>query len=116
MRGTNEKKAVYEIIPDAANNNTGIIKEGGLSARYCLMKDLEPYDGAAQGEAAVRTMFFGNPRNIELDLFSKYEIQVSSDFAFTSLMDTILGDAELGCDLTVKNGLVALTVPAAPKQ
>ena len=35
IRGTNEKKAVYEIIPDA-NPNTGIIKDGGMSVRYCI--------------------------------------------------------------------------------
>ena len=40
VRGTNEKKAVYEIIPDGANPNTGIIKDGGLSVRYCLNKHL----------------------------------------------------------------------------
>ncbi len=111
IRGTNEKKAVYEIIPDA-NPNTGIIKDGGLSVRYCIVSALNECAGKSQSSTAkIRTMFFGDPKNFQLDLFSNYEVRVSEDFAFTSLMDTIVGDVEVGGDVVVKSGFVALTIP-----
>ena len=93
-------------------SNAGIIKDGGLSVRYCICSALTACTGTAQGNKAIPTMFYGNPQCLELDLFSNYEINVSSDFAFTKLMDTILGDVELGADVVVKNGFVALTIPA----
>lgn len=108
VRGTNEKKAVYEIIPDTANPNTGIIKDGGLSVRYVINSKLTPVSGSAEG--AGRTMFYGAPQCAELDLFSDYEVNVSSDFAINKLMDTIVGDVELGAGVIVKNGFVALTI------
>lgn len=110
IRGTNEKKAVYEIIPDA-NPNTGIIKDGGMSVRYCICSALTACAGTEQSSsAAQRTMFYGDPMNFELDLFSNYEVRVSEDFAFTSLMDTIVGDVEVGGDVVVSKGFIALTI------
>lgn len=111
VRGTNEKKAVYEIIPDSSNPNTGVIKDGGLSVKYCINSNLTACAGTAQGTADTATMFYGNPTCLELDLFSDYEIKVSEDFAFDKLLDTIRGDVELGADVVVKGGFVALTIP-----
>ena len=112
VRGTNEKKAVYEITPDGANPNVGTIRDGGVTVRYCIVSNLTACSGTAKAATAKKTMFYGDPRCFELDLFSNYEIQVSSDFAITSLMDTIVGDAELGGDVVVNHGFVALTIPA----
>lgn len=100
VRGSNEKKAIYEITPDG-NGNTGTIKDGGLTVRYCINSNL------AQG-----TMFYGNAHNLELDLFSDYEIAVSEDFAFDKLMDAIRGDVEMGADVVAKGGFVKYTVGA----
>lgn len=113
VRGTNEKKAVYEITPDTSNPNTGIIKDGGLSVRYCLNSNLTACSGTAQGSSPVVTMLYGDPQCLEIDLFSDYEIRVSEDFAFTSLMDTIRGDVEIGADVVVKHGFAALTIAKA---
>lgn len=112
VRGTNEKKAVYEIIPDVANPNMGIIKDGGLSVRYVINSNVTACNGTSQGAAAVKTMFYGNPMNLELDLFSGYEIQVSEDFAIDKLLLTIVGDAEIGCDVVAAHGFAVLTIPA----
>ena len=111
VRGTNEKKAVYEIEPDTDNPNTGIIKDGGLSVRYCINSNLMACAGTAQSASDTLTMFYGNPQCFELDLFSDYEIRISEDFAFDKLMDTIRGDVEIGGDVVVKNGFVALKLP-----
>lgn len=100
VRGTNDKKAVFEIIPDA-NPNTGTIKDGGTIVKYCLNKNL-----------TAGTMLYGNPKNVELDLFSNYEIKVSEDFQFDKLMDTIRGDVELGAEVVAYHGIVKITVGA----
>ena len=100
VRGTNEKKALYEITPDGSGN-TGIIREGGLHVRYCIDSHIP------EGE-----LYYGNPQALELDLFSDYEVKVSEDFAFDKLMDTIRGDVEMGSDVTVKNGWLKYTTGA----
>jgi HK97 family phage major capsid protein len=100
VRGTNEKKALYEIIPDG-NGNTGTIKEGGVFVRYII-----------NSHVAEGTLFYGNLQALELDLFSDYEIKVSEDFAFDKLVDAIRGDVELGADVVVKGGFVKYTTGA----
>lgn len=97
VRGTNEKKALYEITPDG-NGNTGTIREGGLVVRYCI-----------DSHVAEGNLFYGNAHALELGLFSDYEIKVSEDFAFDKLMDTIRGDVELGAGVIVKGGFIKYT-------
>lgn len=98
VRGTNDKKAVFEIIPDA-NPNTGVIKDGGTVVKYCINSNL-----------TAGTILYGQPKNIELDLFSNYEIAVSEDFYFDKLMDAIRGDVELGADVVAQDGIIKVTV------
>lgn len=102
VRGTQEKKAVYEITPDASNPNTGIIKDGGLSVKYCLNSDL-----------TAGSLIYGDPMCFELGLFSNYEIVVSEDRNVEKLMLTIVGDVELGGEIVVKDGFIVATVSAA---
>jgi len=101
VRGTQDKKAVYEITPDASNPNTGIIKDGGLAVKYCLNSNL------ASGK-----LVYGDPMCFELGLFSNYEIAVSEDHSITKLMLTIVGDVELGGEVVVNKGFVVGTVGA----
>lgn len=108
VRGTNEKKAVYEITPDANNPNTGIIKDGGLSVKYCINSNATAH---AEAGAGGKTMFYGNPQAFELALFSDYEVKVSEDFAFDKGLLAIRGDAELGGDVVQKHGFVVVTKP-----
>lgn len=111
IRGTNEKKAVYEITPDAANPNTGTIKDGGLIVKYCINSNLTALSGTAQTTSAAQpTMFYGNPQCLELDLFKDYTIRTSDDFAIDKGLETIIGASELGADVVVKDGFVALTI------
>lgn len=112
VRGSNEKKAVYEIIPDTSNPNTGIIKDGGLSVKYCINKNCAAISTATRGAEAIKTMMYGNPLNVDLALFSDYEVKVSEDFKINKGLLTIVGDAEVGAALTVKDGFVVLTLKA----
>lgn len=98
VRGS-DKKAVYEITPDASNPNTGVIKDGGLAVPYCINSNL-----------TSGTTAYGQAKNFELALFSNYEIKVSEDFAFNKGMLAIGGDVELGGDVVVKGGFVVATV------
>lgn len=98
VRGTQEKKAVYEITPDS-NPNTGIIKDGGLSVKYVIDNNLT---GAE--------LLYGNMHCFELGLFSDYEIAVSEDRNIEKLMLTIVGDAELGGEVVVKDGIILATI------
>lgn len=99
VRGTNEKKALYEITPNASNPNVGIIKEGGTSVMYCLNKNL------AEGQ-----MLYGQPLNFELALFSPYEISASEDFKFNKGLLSIAGDVEFGGELKALHGMMKVTV------
>lgn len=102
VRGTQEKKAVYEITPDAGNPNTGIIKDGGLAVKYCLNSNL------TSGK-----LIYGDPMCFELGLFSDYEISVSEDHSITKLMLTVVGDVELGGEVVVNHGFVVGSVGAS---
>lgn len=101
VRGTNEKKAVYEITPDASNPNTGIIRDGGLSVKYCI-----------DGNLADDALLYGNMHCFELGLFSDYEIAVSEDRNIDKLMLTIVGDVELGGEVVVNEGFIYATKAA----
>ena len=107
VRGTNEKKAIYTITPNAANPNTGTISEGGLTVPYVINSALAALSAAG---AKGRTMFYGAPNSIHVGMFSDYEVRVSEDFAFDKLLDTIRGDLEMGADVTAKNSFLSLTV------
>ena len=100
VRGS-DKKPVYEITPDASNPNIGVIKDGGLSVKYCLNSNL------AEGK-----LVYGQPAKAKLDLFGNYEVSVSEDFKFDKGLLTIRGNADIGCDVVYNEGFVIGTVGA----
>lgn len=106
VRGSNEKKAVYEITPDASNPNTGIIKDGGLSVKYCINSNTA---ALADAEAGAKTMFYGSSDAAELALFSDYEVKVSEDYKFGEGLLAIRGSAQIGCGVVKKGGFVVVT-------
>ena len=115
VRGTNEKKAVYEITPDSNNPNTGIIKDGGLSVRYCINPNCNALTGGTNTSTTKTkpTMFYGNPRAIKLDLFGDMEIKASEDYKFAEDLLAVLGKASFGADLVVKGGIVKVSIAKA---
>ena len=112
VRGTNEKQAVYEITPDASNPNTGIIKEGGLSVRYCINSNIAALSDTGTA-ADAKTMFYGQPMNYECALFSNYEISVSEDFKFDKRQLAIMGEVQVGGNVIHEKGFVVVTKKAA---
>lgn len=99
VRGKNEKKATFEVIPSVENPNTGVIKDGGLTVSYCINS------GLTEG-----TMAYGQPKNCEMDLFSDYEISVSDDFKFGQGLIAVRGDVELGADVVAAEGFIKVVV------
>ena len=109
VRSDTTLQAVYEITPDTNNPNTGTIKDGGLSVRYCLNPNLP---ALADASATDVTMFYGQPECFELDLFSDYEVKVSEDYQFDKNMLTIRGTVDLGGEIIKKDGFIAVTKAA----
>ena len=112
VRGTNEKKAVYEITPDGNNPNTGIIKDGGLSVRYCISSQCTALSASTKGASPIKTMIYGDPMNYKLDLFGDYEVRVSEGYKFGERQLSILGEVMLGGNVTVDKGFVVVTLAA----
>lgn len=107
VRGTNEKGAVYEIIPDGANPNTGVIKDGGLSVPYCIISDAKALSTSESNKE--KTMAYGDPMNYTLGLFGDYEIEVSDDYKFAERQLAVLGEVYVGGNITVDQGFVVIT-------
>lgn len=113
VRGTNEKRAIYEITPNAANPNIGIIRDGGLSVPYCICPTLTAHADTAQTTSAIQTMIYGAPLNYELALFGDLQVKVSEDYKFAEGLYTILAKATVGGSIVVPNGFVVVTIPAS---
>lgn len=101
VRGSNEKKAVYEITPDTSNPGTGTIKDGGLTVQYVI-----------NSQVSDNELIYGQAVKCELDIYSDYEIKVSEDFKFDKGMLAIRGDVEADVAVTHKDGFIVATVGA----
>lgn len=112
LRGADDK-ALYKVIPDPANANTGRITDGGLVVPYTIGSALTPLSTAEQGSADVLTMLYGDPANYTLGLFGPYSIRVDESVKAVERMSAILGDVFVGGNLTVKDGFIAATVSHA---
>ena len=110
VRGTNEKKAVYEITPNGSNPNTGIIKDGGLSVPYCINSECVALTKSTKGSTPIKTMIYGDPANYKLDLFGDYEVRVSEDYKFGERMLAVLGEVMLGGNIICDKGFVVVTL------
>ena len=112
LRGTNEKRRLFDIVPDAANPNTGTIREGGTIVPYSISSKLTALSASTAGADAIQTMVYGDPQNYELGLFGDYTVRVDESIKGVERMLTILGDAMVGGNLVVDKGFVVATLPA----
>lgn len=102
LRGTNEKRRLLEITPDAGNPNTGIIRDGGVVLPYTLCSDV----GASK-------LLYGDPMNYELGLFGQYSVRVDESVKAVERMVAVLGDVFVGGNLIVDKGFVVGNITAA---
>ena len=112
LRGTNEKRRLFDIVPDAGNPNTGTIREGGTIVPYSIASNLTALSGSSAGSSAIQTMVYGDPMNYELGLFGDYTVRVDESVKAVERMLTILGDAMVGGNLIVDKGFVVATLAA----
>lgn len=108
VRGTSEKRAVYEITPDPVNPNMGIIKEGGLSVKYCLCGQLAKTADKTQN---AMTMAYGNPLALQIDIFSDYTVEVADNLK--DRMIDILGEVMAGGNVVIHDGFVRVVAATA---
>lgn len=100
LRGTNEKRRLYEIIPDGPN--TGIIKDGGLTIPYTICSGV-----------GANNLVYGDPTNYELGLFGDYSVRVDESYKAGERLITVLGDAMVGGNIIAHHGFVVGTVTPA---
>ncbi len=113
LRGTNEKRRLFEIIPDTGNPNTGTIRDGGLVIPYTICSDLTTLSGTTAGTDDTLTMGYGDPMNFEVGLFGDFTVRVDESVKAVERMHTILGDAMVGGNLIVDKGMVWAKLPKA---
>lgn len=102
LRGTNEKRRLFEITP-TGNGNTGIIADGGVQIPYVLAPALSAGD-----------LIYGNPMHYLLGLFGGYEIRVDESVKAVERMHTILGDVSVGGNVIEHEGFVVYTKSSTP--
>lgn len=112
IRGTNEKKAVYEIEFGENSTTTGTIKDGGLAVKFCIVDDL-PALSASGTAAASYCMAYGKPLAYQLDLFGPYSVEVSRDYKFAEGLLAVMGEAMIGGNVVTENGFIRVKKKAA---
>ena len=110
VRGTNEKKAVYEISYDKGSSTTGIIKDGGLAVRFVINSACT---ALADATAGGYTMAYGKNLTYQLDLFSGYTVEVSKDYKFAEGLLAVLGEVMVGGNVIAHNGWTRVKKKAA---
>lgn len=112
VRSSSTLQPVYEIIPDGTNPNTGIIKDGGLSVKYCINANCAALSASATAANSL-TMIVGDPKNYKLGLFGDYEISVSEDYKFAEGLLAVRGEVTVGGNVIKGNGFVVVKKVAA---
>lgn len=93
VRGTNEKKAVFDI--EFTDPNNGTIKDGGMVVPFSICAGL-----------TTGTQLYGNPRTIKMLMWDNYEVTTDDggDY-FKRNMLGVRGLQTAGADLTVWHGM-----------
>lgn len=95
VRGTNEKKALYEITFDEGTTTSGTIKEGGLATRFRVLDQL------TAGE-----QLFGQPGAVDMPMWDNYEISTDEGGKyFEANQIGIRGLQTAGADLVCYHGM-----------
>ena len=102
VRGTNEKKALYEIKFDAGSNMTGTISEGGVAVPFSVT------DQIAKGK-----QLFGQPQTVEMPMWDNYRIETNDggDY-FRKNMIGIRGIQTANADLCALKGMQLISQAA----
>ena len=99
VRGTNEKRPLYEVAFDPGTTTSGIIKEGGLALKFRVLDNL-----------TAGTQLFGQPGAIDMPMWDNYKIETNDggDY-FKRNMIGIRGIQTAGADLVAYHGMQVVT-------
>lgn len=101
VRGTNEKKALFEI--EFKDENNGQIKDGGTVINFSL-----------NSSVPVGTQIYGQPKTVKMLLWGDYEVSTDQGGTyFDRNMMGVRGLATAGADLTVYHGMQIIKQAAA---
>lgn len=99
VRGTAEKKAIYDITFDAGTTLSGTIKEGGLAAKFRINDDL-----------GVGEQLFGQPKTIDMPMWDGYTIATDEGGQyFAANQIGVRGLQTAGADLVAYHGMQYIT-------
>lgn len=98
VRGTNEKKAVYEIEFNAGNTTSGIIRDGGTAVPFRVIDEL-----------TSGTQLFGQPGTIDMPMWDNYEISTDESVYFDKNLIAVRGLQTANADLVAKNGMQVIS-------
>lgn len=95
VRGTNEKKPVYDIEFDAGTTTSGTIKDGGTAVQFRVLDKL-----------SAGTQIFGQPGTVDMPMWDNYVISTDQggDYFKRNVMG-IRGIQTANADLVAKGGL-----------
>ena len=95
IRGTNEKKALYEIKYDAGTNVSGVISEGGVAVPFRIVDEL-----------TTGTQLFGQPGSIDMPMWDKYQIATDEGGEyFSKNLIAVRGIQTANADLVAYHGM-----------
>lgn len=102
IRGTHDKKPVYEISYGDDTNTWGTIKDGALAVTFRIL------DGLSDG-----TQYFGQPKTIDMPMWDNYQIETDEggDYFKRNVMG-IRGIQTANAGLVAKYGMSVNTVPS----
>lgn len=99
VRGSAEKKAIYEISFDEGSTTSGTIKEGGLAIKFRVLDQL------AEGE-----QLFGQPGAIDMPMWDNYEIKTDEGGEyFKNNQIGVRGIQTANADLVAWHGMQLIT-------
>ncbi len=101
VRGTNEKQALYSIKFDDESNDSGIISEGGVSARFYIVDSLDSTND---------TIICMKPKAFSLAQFEEITVSVSRDEQFSKGLLSVLAETSIGGNLNALHGAEFTTI------
>lgn len=104
VRGTHEKKPLYEIKFDDGTNISGVISEGGIAVPFSVTEQLP-----------AGTQLFGQPQTIEMPMWDNYKIETDDSVFFTKNLTAYRGVQTANADLCALNGMKKIVQQSAPE-
>jgi HK97 family phage major capsid protein len=99
VRGTNEKRRLFDITFDPGTTKSGVISENGMACKFRVIDKL-----------ATGTQLFGQPKTIEMPMWDGYQISTDEGGKyFEANMIAVRGLQTANADLCAKHGMYVVS-------